>query len=40
VGKLILKEWISAVVLLAIGIVGAIVIYWDFDRRGWSTIVD
>ncbi len=40
VGKLILKEWTAAVVLLAIGIVGGLIIHWDLTRRGWNTIVD
>jgi Na+/proline symporter len=40
VGKLILKEWMPATILLAIGVAGGIVIYWDLNRRGWSTIVD
>jgi hypothetical protein len=40
VGKLILKEWTPAAILLSMGILGGIVIYWDFNRRGWSTIVD
>jgi solute:Na+ symporter, SSS family len=39
-GKLILKEWPPAAILLSIGLLGAIVIYWDFSRRGWSTIVE
>jgi SSS family solute:Na+ symporter len=39
-GKLILKEWTPAAILIAIGILGAVVIYWDFSRRGWSTIVE
>jgi uncharacterized membrane protein (DUF2068 family) len=40
VGKLILKEWTPATALLLTGVLGAVVIYLDFSRRGWSTIVD
>jgi Na+/proline symporter len=40
VGKLILKEWTPAAGLLIVGALGAVVIYLDFSRRGWSTIVD
>jgi solute:Na+ symporter, SSS family len=40
VGKLILKEWTPAFVLLAVGLAGGIVIFWDLNRRGWSTVVD
>lgn len=40
VGKLILKEWTPGAILLTIGMLGVIVIYWDFSRRGWSTIVE
>ena len=39
-GKLILKEWTPAAILLSIGVLGGIVIYWDLNRRGWSTVVD
>jgi Na+/proline symporter len=39
-GKLILKEWTSATILLALGAIGGFIIYLDFSRRGWSTIVD
>jgi SSS family solute:Na+ symporter len=40
VGKLLLKEWMAAVILLVVGSLGAVIIYLDFSRRGWSTIVD
>jgi solute:Na+ symporter, SSS family len=40
VGKLILKEWTPAFLLLAMGVAGGLVIYWDLTRRGWNTVVD
>jgi len=40
VGKLILKEWAPAFALLAVGVAGGVVIFWDLNRRGWSTVVD
>jgi Na+/proline symporter len=39
-GKLILKEWTPALLLLALGVLGGIAIFWDLNRRGWSTVVD
>ena len=40
VGKLLLKEWAAAAILLVLGTLGAVIIHRDFSRRGWSTIVD
>jgi SSS family solute:Na+ symporter len=40
VGKLLLKEWMPAVGLLAVGAAGGLIIIWHFNRRGWSTIVE
>jgi Na+/proline symporter len=39
-GKLLLKEWTPATILLALGGIGGIVIYRDFNRREWSKIVE
>jgi SSS family solute:Na+ symporter len=40
VGKLLLSEWAAGVELLAAGLIGGAVIYWDLSRRGWSSVVD
>jgi hypothetical protein len=40
VGKLLLHETGIGLVLLACGIAGGAVIYWDLSRRGWSAVVD
>ncbi|HYL36097.1 MAG TPA: sodium:solute symporter family protein [Bryobacteraceae bacterium] len=39
-GKLLLKEFVSGSVLMAVGIVAGAVIYRDLSRRGWSAVVD
>ena len=39
-GKLLLHETTSGVVLLALGVLGGALIYWDLNRRGWSRVVD
>ncbi len=39
-GKLLLKEFASGSLLVAIGLAAGAVIYWDLSRRGWSTVVD
>jgi hypothetical protein len=39
-GKLILKEFASGSLLLAMGIIAGAIIYWDLSRRGWSTVVE
>lgn len=39
-GKLLLHETTPGLVLLAVGIVGGIVIYFDLSRRGWSAVTD
>ncbi|HUA84472.1 MAG TPA: sodium:solute symporter family protein [Bryobacteraceae bacterium] len=39
-GKLLLHEAASGVVLIAAGLLGGAVIYWDLSRRGWSAVVD
>jgi Na+/proline symporter len=40
VGKLLLHETMMGLVLLAAGVAGGIVIFWDLSRRGWSAVVD
>jgi Na+/proline symporter len=39
-GKLLLKDFASGSILVAIGIAAGAVIYWDLSRRGWSSVVD
>jgi len=39
-GKLLLHEPGVGLALLAMGLLGGVVIYWDLSRRGWSTVVD
>src|ERR1700722_1596019 len=39
-GKLLLKEFTSGSLLLAMGLVAGADIYWDLSRRGWSTVVE
>jgi hypothetical protein len=40
VGKLLLGETGIGLGLLALGLAGGGVIYWDLTRRGWSSVVD
>jgi Na+/proline symporter len=39
-GKLLLKEFASGSILLAMGLAAGAVIYWDLSRRGWTAVVD
>ena len=39
-GKLLLKDFATGSILLAMGILAGAVIYWDLSRRGWSAVVD
>ena len=39
-GKIILKEYGVGFGLLALGLAGGALIYWNLNRRGWSSIVD
>jgi SSS family solute:Na+ symporter len=39
-GKLLLHETGIGVALIAAGLGGGAVIYWDLSRRGWSAVVD
>jgi Na+/proline symporter len=38
VGKLLLHETAPGLVLLAAGLAGGVIIYWNFSRRGWQTL--
>jgi Na+/proline symporter len=40
VGKLLLKETGVGLGLLALGLLCGAIIYWDLNRRGWSSVVD
>jgi Na+/proline symporter len=40
VGKLLLHETGIGIGLVALGLLGGAVIYWDLSRRGWSSVVD
>jgi len=37
---LLFGEWATGAWLLAVGLAGGAVIYWDLSRRGWSSVVD
>jgi SSS family solute:Na+ symporter len=39
-GKIILKETGTGILFLSVAIAAGMVIYWDFSRRGWKTIVE
>jgi solute:Na+ symporter, SSS family len=39
-GKLLLHETGVGLALLALGLAGGAIIYWDLSRRGWSAVVD
>jgi len=39
-GKLLLGETVIGLSLLAAGLAGGAVIYWDLSRRGWSSVVE
>jgi Na+/proline symporter len=39
-GKLLLGESLLGSALLAAGIAGGVYIYWDLNRRGWSSVVE
>src|SRR5579864_3140947 len=39
-GKLLLKDYTTGAILLAVGLTAGAVIYFDLSRRGWSAVVD
>src|SRR6202790_712395 len=39
-GKLLLKDFVTGSILMAVGLAAGAVIYWDPSRRGWSAVVD
>jgi hypothetical protein len=40
VGKLLLGETTTGLVMTAVGLLAGGIIYWDLSRRGWSSVVD
>jgi hypothetical protein len=40
IGKLILLETGTGLAFLAVAIVAAAAIYWDLNRRGWSSVME
>ena len=40
IGKIILKDYGTGVVFLAVAAAAAGVIYWDLSRRGWSSVME
>jgi hypothetical protein len=40
VGKLLLHEVVPGLILLAMGITGMAILYWDLSRRGWKVVVE
>jgi Na+/proline symporter len=39
-GKLLLKDFVTGSILMAVGLGAGAIIYWDLSRRGWSAVVD
>ncbi|HXA65121.1 MAG TPA: sodium:solute symporter family protein [Bryobacteraceae bacterium] len=39
-GKLLLKDFVTGSILMAVGLGAGAFIYWDLSRRGWSAVVD
>jgi Na+/proline symporter len=39
-GKLLLKDFLTGSILMAVGLAAGAVIYWDLSRRGWSAVVE
>jgi Na+/proline symporter len=40
IGKIVLAEFGSGLILLAVGLAAGAIIYWDLTRRGWKSITD
>ncbi|MDP9053420.1 MAG: Na+:solute symporter [Acidobacteriota bacterium] len=40
IGKIVLKDYATGAVFLAVAIAAAAVIYWDLSRRGWSSVME
>ena len=40
IGKIILKDYGTGIVFLAVGLAAGAVIYWDLSRRGWSSVLE
>ena len=37
-GKIIFGEYLTGIILLLIGLIAALIIFWDLNRRGWEKI--
>ena len=40
IGKIVLEEFATGLIFLAVGLAAGAVIYWDLTRRGWKSITD
>ena len=40
IGKLLLKETGTGLLLLAVGLAGGAIIYWDLSKRGWRVVAE
>jgi Na+/proline symporter len=40
IGKILLEEYATGAIFLAVGLAAGVVIYWDLSRRGWSSVID
>ena len=40
IGKIVLEEFSTGLIFLAVGLAAGAVIYWDLSRRGWKSITD
>ena len=40
VGKIVLKDYTTGTGMLVVAALAGFVIYWDLNRRGWSSVVD
>ena len=40
IGKIILEEYATGAIFLAVGLAAGAIIYWDLSRRGWSSVIE
>jgi len=40
IGKIILKDFAAGAIYLAVAVVAAVIISWDLNRRGWSSVME